>query len=127
MADADARVTVAVDCDATVDAAASAGIREVLVDVNVGLPRCGCDPDDAGRIADRARGAGLDRARRDGLRGSRRRPRGPRPARAEHDRGAMELLARAHSAVGGDVVSGGGTGTYDVNTLPPRSRPARTR
>ena len=38
---------------ATIDAAAAAGIREVLIDVNVGLPRCGCAPDDAGRLADR--------------------------------------------------------------------------
>ena len=60
MADCGARVTVAVDSDATVDAAAAAGIREVLVDVDVGLPRCGCAPDDAGRLADRARAAGLE-------------------------------------------------------------------
>src|SRR5579862_9392041 len=50
-----ARVTVAVDSDETVDAAARGGVTEVLVDVNVGLPRCGCDPSDAGRLADRAR------------------------------------------------------------------------
>ena len=59
LADCDARVTVAVDSDATVDAAAAAGIREVLVDVDVGLPRCGCAPEDAGRLADHARAAGL--------------------------------------------------------------------
>jgi len=28
---------------------------------------------------------------------------------------AMALLVRAHDAVGGDVVSSGGTGTYDIN------------
>ncbi len=28
----------------------------------------------------------------------------------------MELLREAHAEVGGDVVSGGGTGTYAVNT-----------
>ena len=27
----------------------------------------------------------------------------------------MSVLARAHDAVGGDVVSGGGTGTWDIN------------
>ena len=32
---------------------------EVLIDVNVGLPRCGCPPEEAGRLADRARAAGL--------------------------------------------------------------------
>src|SRR5687768_17742376 len=47
----DARVTVAIDSEATLDAAASGGVREVLVDVNVGLPRCGCAPDAAGRLA----------------------------------------------------------------------------
>ena len=51
----DARVTVAVDSPETVAAAAAGGVREVLVDVNVGLPRCGCAPEDAGGIADRAR------------------------------------------------------------------------
>ena len=78
MADCDARVTVAVDSDATVDAAAAAGIREVLVDVNVGLPRCGCDPADAGPPrrpgpGRRTRGAG-----RDGVRGPGHGVRGPR-------------------------------------------------
>jgi D-threonine aldolase len=56
---AGARVTVAVDSDATIDVAARAGVPEVLIDVNVGLPRCGCRPEDAGRLADRARAAGL--------------------------------------------------------------------
>ena len=94
-----ARVTVAVDSDATVEAAAAAGIREVLIDVKVGLPRCGCDPADAGRLADLARAKGLevrgvmgyeghlmvveDRAQRSAAaRGVRRRPAaGPRPRR----------------------------------------------
>src|SRR5438552_6147506 len=52
----EARVTLAVDSDATVDAAASGGLREVVVDVSVGLPRCGCGPGDAGRLADLALG-----------------------------------------------------------------------
>jgi len=30
-------------------------------------------------------------------------------------RRAMEILLRAHASVGGDIVSGGGTGTWDVN------------
>src|SRR5215218_6354950 len=54
-----ARVTVAVDSAETVAAAAAGGVREVVVDVNVGLPRCGCDPADAGRVADEARAARL--------------------------------------------------------------------
>ena len=55
-----ARVTVAVDSEETIDAAAAAGVPEVLIDVNVGLPRCGCRPEDAGRLADRARLRGLE-------------------------------------------------------------------
>ena len=43
----------------TVEAAAAGGVREVLVDVDVGLPRCGCEPGEAGRLADRARWLGL--------------------------------------------------------------------
>lgn len=35
------RVTVAVDSAETVAAAAAGGVREVVVDVNIGLPRCG--------------------------------------------------------------------------------------
>jgi D-serine deaminase-like pyridoxal phosphate-dependent protein len=42
--EAGARVTLAVDSEATVRAAADGGVREVVVDVNVGLPRCGCEP-----------------------------------------------------------------------------------
>ena len=62
------RVTVAVDSDATVAAAADGGVPEVLVDVNVGLRRCGCDPGNAGRLADCGPGRGAGGPRRDGLR-----------------------------------------------------------
>ena len=55
----DARITVAVDSDSTVVAAAAGGVREVVIDVNVGVPRCGCRVDDAGRLADLARSKGL--------------------------------------------------------------------
>ncbi len=47
-----ARVTVAVDSEETIVAAATAGVGEVVVDVNVGLPRCGCAPEAAGRLAE---------------------------------------------------------------------------
>ena len=60
MARLDAPVTVAVDSEATIAAAAAAGIGRCLIDVNVGLPRCGVAPDEAGRLADRARQAGLE-------------------------------------------------------------------
>ena len=38
----EARVTLAVDSDATVEAAVAGGVHDVIIDVNVGLPRCGC-------------------------------------------------------------------------------------
>ncbi len=111
-----ARVTVAVDSEETIDAAAAAGgaVREVLIDVNVGLPRCGCDPSHAGRLAERARRSGLGVR---GVMGYEGHAVGlpEREAREELCAQAMELLLAAHRDVGGDVVSAGGTGTYDVN------------
>src|SRR5262249_58654187 len=59
MADAPGRVTVALDSADTIDAAVANGIGEVLIDVNVGLPRCGCPPQAAGRLAETARGRRL--------------------------------------------------------------------
>ncbi len=115
LARAGARVTVAVDSEETIAAVARAGIGEVLIDVNVGLPRCGCRPEDAGRLAERARAAGLtvrgvmgyeghvvgleDRTRRTELLGV-----------------SMSELMAARDQVGGEVISAGGTGTYDINT-----------
>ena len=109
----DARITVAVDSPETVEVAATAGAG-VLVDVDVGLPRCGCLPEEAGRIAELARARGMqvrgvmgyeghvvgnpDRARRTDL--------------VEQ---CMALLRRAHEDVGGDITSAGGTGTYDLH------------
>jgi D-serine deaminase-like pyridoxal phosphate-dependent protein len=115
MAECGARVTVAVDSDVTVDAAAGNGIREVLVDVNVGMPRCGCAPEDAGRIADRARMKDLTVR---GVMGYEGHVVGlaDRATRVEQTAAAMALLRRAHEQVGGDVVSAGGTGTFDINT-----------
>jgi D-serine deaminase-like pyridoxal phosphate-dependent protein len=115
LADCGARVTVAVDSVETVDAAADNGIEEVLVDVNVGMPRCGCRPDDAGRVADDARARGL--AVR-GVMGYEGHAVGivERERRAAAVEQAMAELRRAHDLVGGDVVSAGGTGTYDLNT-----------
>lgn len=111
----EARVTVAVDSEATIDAAADGGVGEVLIDVNVGNPRCGCPPEKAGQLADLARSKGLevrgvmgyeghlvlieDRASRESL-------------TAE----SMQLLLKAHEEAGGEVISAGGTGTFDVNT-----------
>ena len=41
MAALDVPVTIAIDSQATLDAAADAGITSCLIDINVGLPRCG--------------------------------------------------------------------------------------
>ncbi|MGQ0431669.1 MAG: alanine racemase [Microthrixaceae bacterium] len=109
-----ARITVAVDSEATIDAAASAGIPEVLIDVDVGMPRCGCDPADAGRLADLARSKGLVVRGVMGYEGHLMRE--PGATKAEQVEASMALLLAAHGAVGGDVVSGGGSGTWDINT-----------
>lgn len=110
-----ARVTVAVDSDATVDAAADGGVREVVIDVNIGLPRCGCDPGDAARLAQRARDAGLSVR---GVMGYEGHVVGleSREERSAQLGPCMALLVEAHEAVGGEVISAGGTGTYDINT-----------
>ena len=111
----EARVTLAVDSDATVDVAAAGGVREVVVDVNVGLPRCGCDPGDAGRLADRARAARLEVR---GVMGYEGHAVGldDRAVRAAMTEECMALLVKAHTDVGGELASAGGTGTYDLNT-----------
>jgi len=111
----DARITVAVDSDATLDAAIAGGVRSVLIDVEVGLPRCGCDPADAGRLADRARAAGLEVRGVMGYEGHLMTI-GDRAERVERVGAAMKLLLVAADRVGGDIVSGGGTGTFDTNT-----------
>ncbi|MCA1841992.1 MAG: alanine racemase [Actinomycetota bacterium] len=110
-----ARVTAAVDSPETIEAASAGGVREVVVDVNVGMPRCGCSPDDAGRLADLARSKGLEVR---GVMGYEGHVVGlpDRSTREAMTEDAMKLLLRAHADTGGDLVSAGGTGTYDVNT-----------
>jgi D-serine deaminase-like pyridoxal phosphate-dependent protein len=109
-----ARVTLAVDSEATIDEAARARVPEVLIDVDVGLPRCGCRPDDAGRLAERARAAGLEVR---GVMGYEGHIVGleDRATRETMLAESMALLLRAGEDVGGDVISAGGTGTYDIN------------
>lgn len=110
-----ARVTVAVDSLETIAAAADAGLREVLIDVNVGLPRCGCDPADAEALADRARADGLEVR---GVMGYEGHLVGldDQAKRCDGTAESMALLVAAHQQVGGDVLSGGGTGTWACNT-----------
>jgi D-serine deaminase-like pyridoxal phosphate-dependent protein len=116
LAGLDPPVTVAVDSDATIEAAALAGLQRCLIDVNVGLPRCGCAPEDAGRLADLARERGLEVR---GVMGYEGHVVGlaDRAERERQTEECMAPLARAHAAVGGDVISAGGTGTYDCNAL----------
>ena len=110
----EAVITVAVDSRETIDAAATAGLRYLLIDVNVGLPRCGCTPSDAGHLADYARGRGLVVRGVMGYEGH---------LMSIPDRGeqrikvakAMEKLIVASLLVGGDIISAGGTDTYDLH------------
>jgi D-threonine aldolase len=110
-----ARVTVAVDSDAAIAAAVDGGVREVLIDVAVGLPRCGCRPEDAGHLADLARSRGLEVRGVMGYEGHVT-VIGDRSERAVAVEAAMMKLLAAHEAVGGDVISGGATVSWDLNT-----------
>jgi D-serine deaminase-like pyridoxal phosphate-dependent protein len=111
---AGARITVAVDSEATIAAVHAAGVPEVLIDVNVGLHRCGCPPQDAGPLADLARDRGLTVR---GVMGYEGHIVGleDRARRIEMLAHSMELLCQAHGRTGGEVISAGGTGTYDLN------------
>lgn len=112
--DVPAPVTVAVDSDETLATAAAAGIRRVLIDVNVGLPRCGCAPGDAGRLAERARSAGVEVRGVMGYEGHVTVIE-DRAERADAVGHAMAILLAAHADVGGDVISGGATLSHDLN------------
>jgi D-serine deaminase-like pyridoxal phosphate-dependent protein len=111
-----ARVSVAVDSDEIVDAAARDGMREVLIDVNVGLPRCGCPPERAGALADRARSRGLVVRGVMGYEGHAM-PVEDRAKRQEIVSQSMAMLRKAHADVGGALISAGGTGSYDINSV----------
>jgi D-serine deaminase-like pyridoxal phosphate-dependent protein len=112
----DARVTVAVDSVETLEAAVAGGVGEVLVDVDVGLPRCGCAPGEAGALADRARRLGLQVRGVMGYEGHAM----PVEDAAERTRivaESMEILRGAHAEVGGELISAGGTGSFDCNRV----------
>ncbi|HEV8064575.1 MAG TPA: alanine racemase [Acidimicrobiales bacterium] len=108
------RVTVSVDSTQTIEAAAAGGVREVVIDVNVGLPRCGCDPAEAATLASLARSKGL--AVR-GVQGYEGHVVGLEDGeeRAAGCLKAMKLLTEAHGAVGGELITAGGTGTFALN------------
>ncbi len=112
---AGSRVTVAVDSEVLARAAVAAGVHEVLVDVNVGLPRCGCPPEQAGALAKVCRSLGLAVRGVMGYEGHLMLV-GDEDERASRTQECMARLLTAHADVGGDVVSGGGTGTWRTNT-----------
>lgn len=108
------RVTVAVDSPETIEVAAGAG-AEVLIDVDVGLPRCGCLPEEAGALADRARSSGIDVRGVMGYEGHA--VANPdRSERAGAVAASVELLETALRDVGGGITSAGGTGTFDMHS-----------
>ncbi len=109
-----AMITVAIDSDETLRAAARAGIENVLIDVNVGLPRCGCAPEVAGALADAARQAGLNVRGVMGYEGHLMMV-ATREKRHAKVAESMALLIRAAQDVGGEIISAGGTGTFDLH------------
>ncbi len=109
------RVTAAVDSEQTVDAAVAGGVREVVIDVNVGLPRCGIDPELAGALAAYARSKGLNVRGVMGYEGHVMLVE-DRAEKALQVEECMARLLKASADVGGDLVSAGGTGTFDLNT-----------
>ena len=109
-----ARVTIAVDSQETIDAATRAGLHDVLIDVNVGLPRCGIAPELAGRLADSARKSGLTVRGVMGYEGHLMMTDG-HDNRKQKVAESMQFLARAASDVGGEIISAGGTGTFDMH------------
>jgi D-serine deaminase-like pyridoxal phosphate-dependent protein len=115
LVDGGTRITVAVDSQETIEAAVGGALREVLIDIEVGLPRCGCSVEEAGPLADAARDAGLSVRGVMGYEGHLMMVVDPEERRRRVEKAMAELLA-AHAVVGGDVISAGGTGTYAVNT-----------
>jgi D-serine deaminase-like pyridoxal phosphate-dependent protein len=110
------RVTLAVDSLQTIDAAVAGGVAEVVIDVNVGLPRCGCDPADTLQLADEARRRGLDVRGVMGYEGHAVGVEDGAERRRQVDE-SMAVLAAAAREVGGELISAGGTGSYDINTV----------
>ena len=110
------RVTLAVDSEETVDVAARDGLREIVIDVNVGLPRCGCKPQQAGALADRARKKGLLVRGVMGYEGHAM-PVEDRAKRQEMVAQSMEILVKAHGDVGRRADLGGWHGQLRFEPL----------
>jgi D-serine deaminase-like pyridoxal phosphate-dependent protein len=108
---------VAVDSEESVTLIRGTGAR-VLVDVNVGMPRCGVVPDGALGVADAAASAGLEVVGVMGYEGHatviedvEERAKVTRASMETLTRVAHELRDAGHAI---DIVSGGSTLTYDV-------------
>lgn len=110
-----ASITVAVDSKETINAAVAGGVSNILIDVNVGLKRCGCDVSEAGNLARYARDVGLTIRGVMGYEGHLMMVQ-DRATQAEMVKDSMMLLLKAHEDVGGPIVSAGGTGTFDLNS-----------
>ena len=110
-----AMITVAIDSEETMQAAHRAGIKHVMIDVNVGLPRCGIAPQHAGALADKARALGLIVRGVMGYEGHLMMVT-TLGEKLEKVEACMALLRDAANDVGGDIVSAGGTGTYNMHT-----------
>jgi len=109
-----ALITVAIDSEETLQAAHAAGIQHVLIDVNVGLPRCGIAPELAGSLADKARSLGKTVRGVMGYEGHLMMvaENSERLAKVE---ACMALLRAAANDVGGEIISAGGTGTFNLH------------
>lgn len=110
-----ANITVAIDSDETLDVVINAGVRSVLIDIEVGMPRCGTSVEGAARLAERARGAGIDVRGVMGYEGHLMMVLDPTDKSGKVER-SMSTLLDAHAVVGGDIISGGGTGTCTANS-----------
>lgn len=108
------RVTIAVDSELTVQAASRAGLRDVLIDINVGLKRCGVAPELAGQLAHFARKQKMTVRGVMGYEGHLMMIDG-HDKRKQRVEKSMQLLARAAEDVGGEIISAGGTGTFDMH------------
>ena len=114
-------VIVAVDSPETIDVASAAGVTDVLVDVNVGLPRCGCAPQAAPELAQLARSRGLTVRGVMGYEGHLMAV----PDRVSQRAKVLESMTvlvdtfdAVRTAIDGDercsIISAGGTGTFDL-------------
>jgi D-serine deaminase-like pyridoxal phosphate-dependent protein len=110
----EALIMIAIDSIETLEAANRAGIKDAIIDVNVGLPRCGVAVDGAGRLADDARARGMTVHGVMGYEGHLMMV-GDADEKRRKVEESMTLLRQAANDVGGSIISAGGTGTFDMH------------